>query len=172
MMTQNIFFAFQVLRVITSRLGHSNGGGVWSCRFTSYMSAVGEVSNENRESTVETKEQLLGLLCSQRSCSLRANLRNQPFTELSESMSSSISPRVGLARLTTEATALSTENETRQCVEQAYRGPTSCCYPPWNYSTRNIRCRHRQHPVTSGHPAPRESRKRRSTPPNAPGNGA
>ena len=114
---------------------------------------------------------MLGLLCSRRSSSLGVNLRKRPFTELPESMSSSVSPRVDLAWLTTEATASSTEKETRQCVEQAYRGSTSFCFPPWNYSTRNIRCRHCQRLITSDHPAPRESRKRRSPPPNAAGNG-
>ena len=43
-------------------------------------------------------------------------MRKQPFAELSEPMSSSVSPRVDLATLTTEATALSRE-VTRHTVD-------------------------------------------------------
>ena len=67
-----------------------------------------------RETNRETREPwnkgpFFSQLYSQQSFSLRANVRKQPFAELSEPMSSSVSPRVDLAALTTEATALSRE---------------------------------------------------------------
>ena len=138
------------------------------CRFTSCVNAVGEEPTENRES--RNKEPLFSQLYSQQSFSLHANVGKQPFAERSGPMSSSVSPRVDSAALTTEATASSRE------IKWAMRGTDI----PWIHELlissmelfhKKIRCRRRQRPTTSDHPTPRGSRTRSSPPPNAPGNG-
>ena len=74
------------------------------------MNAVREVPTENRESTVGTRSRCSVCCAPNKALAfVQTCASSPPFAERSEPMPTSVPPRVDLAALTTEATALSRE---------------------------------------------------------------
>ena len=108
------------------------------------MNAVGEVLTENHESTV-AKTSRFSISCTPNEALAFEQTCPSSLLIFFGTFGADVVISIAQGRLGSvhEATALSRE-ETRQCVEQAYRGSTSRCSTSSHYPTKTTKCSHRQ----------------------------